>query len=137
MLRKLRGPGSDEQDVRRVIHDQAGSRNRMQDAFDRGNRASFEMRPFHDRRIHPLHSIQLAIRTSPRVEQTRLLQETDRTFDGDDGRASLLKNGITDDERIGQTSGLRRRHASKAGAAMGKNEGSGTGQLRSRSRTWR
>ena len=137
MLRKFRGLGSHEQDMRCVLHHQTGGGNRVEDPFDRGDRASSELRPFHDRGIHPLHAIELAIRPSSCVEQTGLLEKTDRAFDGDEGRASLLKNGITDDERIGQAGGLRRRHASKAGASVGKNEGSGTGQLRSRSRTWR
>lgn len=137
MLRKFRGLRSHEQDVSGVLHDQAGGGNRMENPFDRGNRASSELCPFHDRGVHPLHTIELAIRPPSCVKQTGLLEKTDGTFDGDEGRASLLKNGITDDERIGQAGGLRRRHASKAGASMGKNEGSGTGQLRSRSRTWR
>ena len=137
MLRKFRGLGSDEQDVRGVLHDQTGGGNRVENSFDRGDRASSKLRPFHDRGVHPLHAIELAIRPSPCVKQTGLFQETDRTFDGDQGRASLLKNGITDDERIGQAGGLRRRHTSKTCASMGKNEGNGTGQLRSKSRTWR
>ena len=69
--------------------------------------------------IHPLHPIQLAIRSSSRVEQPRLLQETDRTFDGDDGGTALLKNGIADDECIGQTGGLRRRQSSETGTSVG------------------
>ncbi len=137
MLRKFRGLESHEQDVRCVLHDQTGGCNRVEDPFDRGDRASSELHPFHDRGVHSLHAIELAIRPSPCVKQTRLLQKTDRAFDGNEGRTSLLKNGITDDERIGQAGGLCRRHASKAGASMSKNEGSGTGQLRSRSRTWR
>ena len=137
MLCKLRGLWSNEQDVRGVLHDQAGGGNRMENTFDGSDRAGSELRPFHDRGVHPLHAIELAIRPSTCVKQTGLFQQTDGTFDGDEGRASLLKNGITDDERIGQAGGLCRRHASKACASMSKNEGSGTGQLRSKSRTWR
>lgn len=137
MLCKLRGLGSGEQDVRCVLHDQTGGGNRMEDAFDRSDRTSSELRPFHDRGIHPLHPVQLTIRTSSRIEQTRVLQETNRTFDGDDGWTSLLKDGITDDERIGQAGGLRRRQPSETGASMGKNERRGIGQLRSRSRACR
>ena len=103
----------------RVFHDQSGRRNRMHDSFDRGNGSSFEVRPFHDRGIHPLHPIQLAIRSSSRIEQARLFQETDRTFDGDDGGTALLKNGIADDECIGQTGGLRRRQSSETGTSVG------------------
>jgi hypothetical protein len=40
----------------------------MHDSFDRGNSSSFEVRPFHDRGIHPLHPVQLAIRSSSRIE---------------------------------------------------------------------
>jgi hypothetical protein len=91
----------------------------MHDSFDRGNSSSFEVRPFHDRGIHPLHPIQLTIRSSSRIEQPRLLQETDRTFDGDDGGTALPKNGIADDECIGQTRGLRRRQSSETGTSVG------------------
>jgi hypothetical protein len=52
----------------RLFHNQAGSRNRMDNPFDRGNRSGFQMRPFHNGGIHPLHSIKLAIRSSSRVE---------------------------------------------------------------------
>jgi len=114
----------------RVFHDHAGRRNRMHDAFDRGDGSRFEVGPFHDRGIHPLHPIQLTIGSSSRIEQPRLLQETDRTFNGVQRRTSLRKDGIADDERIGQTGGLRRRQASKTGASVGKNERTGIGQLR-------
>lgn len=103
----------------RVFHDQFGRRNRMHDSFDRGNGSRFEVRPFHDRGIHPLHPIQLTIRSSSRIEQPRLLQEADRTFDGDDGGTALLKNGIADDECIGQTGGLRRSQSSETGTSVG------------------
>ena len=103
----------------RVFHDQAGRRNRVHDPFDRGDGSGFEVSPFHDRGIHPLHPIQLTIRSSSRIEQPRLLQETDRTFDGDDGGTALLKNGIADDECIGQTDGLRRRQSSETGTSVG------------------
>jgi hypothetical protein len=82
----------------RVFHHQAGRRNRVHDPFDRGDGSSFELSPFHDRGIHPLHPVQLAIRSSSCIEQPRLLQETNRTFDGDYRRTSLLKNGIANDE---------------------------------------
>lgn len=137
MLRKFRGLRSHEQDVRGVLHDQASGGNRMENTFDGSDRASSELRPFHDRGVHSLHAIELTVRPSSCVEQAGLLEKTDGTFDSDECRASLLKNGITDDERIGQAGGLRRRHPSKACASVGKYEGSGTGQLRSRSRTWR
>jgi hypothetical protein len=85
----------------RVFHDQSGRRNRMHESLDRGDGSGFEVGPFHDRGIHPPHPVQLTIRSSSRIEQPRLLQETDRTFNGDQRRTSLLKNGIADDERIG------------------------------------
>ena len=114
----------------RVFHDQAGRRNRMHDSFDRGDRSGFELGSFHNCSIHTPHPVQLTIRSSSRIEQPRLFQETDRTFDGDHRRTSLLKNGITSAECIGKTGGLRRRHAPGTGASMGKNERTGTGQLR-------
>jgi len=121
----------------RVFHHQAGRRNRVQDPFDRGDGSGFEMRPFHDRGVHPLHPVQLAIRSSSRIEQPRLLQESDRTLDSDDCRTSLFKDDIADDECISETGGLRRRHTSETGTSVGKNERRGTGQLRRRSRACR
>ena len=109
----------------------------MHDPFDRGDGSGFEMGPFHDCSVHPLHPIQLAIRASSCIEQPRLLQETDRTFNGDQRKISLRKDGVASRERIGQTRGLRRRHASKTGASVGKNGRTGAGQLRRRSRACR
>ena len=122
MLRKPRGRRSHEQDMIRLFHDHAGRRNRVQDPFDRGNGSGFEVGPFHDRGIHPLHPVQLAIRASSRIEQPRLLQETDRTFDGDQRRTSLRKDSVAGRKRIGQTGGLRRRQTSGTGASVSKNE---------------
>jgi hypothetical protein len=51
-----------------VFHDQSGRHNRVQDPFERGHGAGFEVGPFHDRGIHPLHPVQLAIRSSSRIE---------------------------------------------------------------------
>jgi len=121
----------------RVFHDQSGRRNRVQNPFDRGNCSGFEMRPLHNCGVHPLHPVQLAIRTSPSIEQPRLLQETDRTFDGDDGGTALLKDGIANDECVGETGGLRQRQTSETSTSVGKNERKGTGQLRRRSRACR
>ena len=90
-----------------VFHNQAGRRNRMQNPFDRGNGSGFEVGPFHDRGVHPLHPVQLAIRASSRIEQARLLKKTDRTFNGDQRRTSLREDGVADRKRIGQTGGLR------------------------------
>lgn len=127
--------GAGKQDMVRGFHDQAGGRNRMQDPFDRRDGAGFEVGSFHDRSVHPLHPVQLAIRSLPRIEQPGLFQEADRTFDGNSGRTSLFKDGIADDEGIGQTGSLRRRHSFAARASVGKNERKGLGQLRRRSRT--
>ncbi len=44
-----------------VFHDQASRRNRMQDPFDRGDGSGFEVGAFHDRGVHPLLPVQLAI----------------------------------------------------------------------------
>ena len=93
----------------RVFHDKAGRSNRVHDSFNRGDGSGFEAGPFHDRGVHPLHSVQLAIRSSSRIEQPRLFQENDRTFNGDHRRTSLREDGVAGRERIGQTDGLRRR----------------------------
>ena len=96
----------------RFFHDQAGRRYWVRDPFDRGDGSGFEVGPFHDRGIHPLHPIQLVICSSSCVEQSRLLQETDRTFNSGQGRASLREDAVAGRDRIGQTGGLRRRHTS-------------------------
>ena len=121
----------------RRFHDQSGRRNRMQYPFDRGHGAGFEVGPFHDGSIHSLHPVQLTIRPSSGIEQSRLLQETDCTFDSVQRRTSPRKDGVAGLERIGQTSGLRRRHTPETGTSMGKNERTGTGQLRRRFRACR
>jgi hypothetical protein len=73
----------------------------MHDSFDRGDGSGFEVGPFHDRGIHPLHPVQLAIRSSSCIEQPRLLQETDRTFDGDHRRTSSREDAVAGRKRIG------------------------------------
>ena len=73
----------------------------MHDSFDRGDGSGFEVGPFHDRGIHPLHPVQLTTRSSSRIEQPRLLQKTDRTFNSDQRRTSLREDGVAGRERIG------------------------------------
>jgi hypothetical protein len=90
-----------EQDMISVFHDQSGRRNRMQDPFERGHSSGFEVGPFHNGSIHSLHPVQLTIRPSSRIEQPRLFQEADCTFNGIQRRASLCKNAIAGLERIG------------------------------------
>ena len=121
----------------RLFHDQAGRRNRVHDPFDRGDGSGFEVGPFHDCGVHPLHPVQLAIRSSSCIEQSRLFQETDRTFNRGEGRTSLRKDAVAGRDRIGQTGGLRRRHTPGTGASVSKNERTGTGQLRRRFRACR
>jgi len=84
----------------------------MHESFDRSDGSGFEVGPFHDRGIHPLHSVQLTIRAPSRIEQPRLFQKTDRRFNGGKGRTSLRKDAVPGRDRIGQTGGLRRRHTS-------------------------
>ena len=121
----------------RLFHDQACRRNRVHDPFDRGNGSGLKVRPFHEGSVHPPYPVQLAIRSSSRVEQSRLFQETDRTFNSVQSRTSLRKDAVTGRERIGQAWRLRRRHTSGTGASMGKNERTVAGQLRRRFRTCR
>ena len=106
----------------RLFQDQAGCRNRVHDPFDRGDGSGFEVGPFHDCGIHTLHPVQLAIRASSRVEQSRLFQETDRRFNRDEGRTSLSENAIAGRDRIGQTADLRRCQTPGTGASVSKNE---------------
>ena len=91
----------------------------MHDSFDRGDGSSFEVRPFHDRGIHPLHPVQLAIRSSSRIEQPRLLQETDRTFESNHRRTSSREDAVAGRESISQTGGLLRRQSSETGTSVG------------------
>jgi hypothetical protein len=105
-----------------LFHDQAGRRNRVHDPFDRGDGSGVEAGPFHDCGVHPLHPVQLAIRASSCVEQSRLFQQSDRRFNRGEGRASLRKDAVTGRDRIGQTGGLRRRHTPGTGASVSKND---------------
>lgn len=120
--RKFAGERSNQQNMVCLFHNQAGRRNRMCDSFDRSDSSGFESGSFHDRGVHPLYSIQLAIRSSSRIKQSRLLQKTDRTFHGGKSRTSLREDAVARRERIGQACGLRRRHTSGTGASVGKNE---------------
>ena len=106
----------------RFFHDQACRRNRVPDPFDRGNGSGFEVGPFHDCGIHTLHPVQLAIRASSCVEQSRLFQKTDGGLNSGDGKTSLRKNAVAGRDRIGQTAGLRRCHTPGTGASVSKNE---------------
>jgi hypothetical protein len=121
----------------RLFHDQAGRRNRVHDLFDRGDGSGFEVGPFHDCGVHPPHPVQLMIRSSSRVEQSRLFQEANRRFHSGKGRTSLREDAVAGGDRISQTRGLRRRHTPGTGASVGKNERTGAGQLRRRFRACR
>ncbi len=132
--RKFAGERPDQQNMICLFHNQAGRRNRMCDSFDRSDSSSFESGSFHDCGVHPLYPIQLMIRSSSRVEQSRLFQETDRTFNGGESRTSLREDAVACRERIGQACGLCRRHTSGTGASVGKNERTVAGQLRRRFR---
>lgn len=118
----------------RLFHDQAGSRNRVHDPFDRRDGSGFEVGSFHNCGVHTLHPVQLAIRASPCVKQSRLFQKTDRGFNSGDCKTSLRKDAIAGRDRIGQTADLRRRHTSGTGASVSKNERTRIGQLRRRFR---
>jgi hypothetical protein len=68
MSRKPAGERSDQQNMVRLFYDEASCSNRVRDPFDRGDGSGFEMEPFHNSGIHTLDLVQLAIRTSPRIE---------------------------------------------------------------------
>ncbi len=84
-----------------VFHDQSGRRNRMQYPFERGHGSGFEVGPFHYGSIHSLNPVQLAIRSSSRIEQPRLFQETDCTFNSNQCRASSREDVVAGLKRIG------------------------------------
>ena len=88
MSRKPAGERPYQQNMVRFLHDEASCRNRVQDSFDRGYGSGFEVRTLHDRGIHTLDPVQLAIRSSSCIEQPRLFQETDCTFNSNQRRAS-------------------------------------------------
>ena len=68
--RKFAGERSDQQNMVCLFHNQAGRRNRMCDSFDRSDSPSFELGSFHNRGIHSLHPVQLAIRSSSCIKQS-------------------------------------------------------------------
>jgi hypothetical protein len=108
MSRKSAGERSDQQNMVRFLHDAASCRNRVRDPFERGDGSGFEVGSFHNSGIHTLHPVQLAIRSSPRIEQSRLLQEADCRFSGIQCWASLRKDAVACLKRVGQTGSLRR-----------------------------
>ena len=73
----------------------------MQYPFERGHGAGFKVGPFHDCGIHSLHPVQLTLRSSSRIEQARLFQEADCTFNGIQRRASQRKDAMAGLERVG------------------------------------
>lgn len=66
--RKFSGERSDQQNMVCLFHNQTGYRDRMCDSFDRRDSPGFESGSFHNRGVHTLYPIQLAIRSSPRIE---------------------------------------------------------------------
>jgi hypothetical protein len=88
--------------------------------------------PFYDGGVHPLHAVQLAIRSSPGIKQSRLFQETDGTLDSCERRPSFLKNAVAGRNGIGETIGLCRCLAFRTGASMCKNERMESGQLKTK-----
>lgn len=52
---------SRQQHMIRFFHNQPGDSDRMDEAFDRGHSAGPKRGPFHNRGIHSLHPVQLAL----------------------------------------------------------------------------
>ena len=117
----------------RFFHDQPGRSNRMDEAFDRRHSASPQSGPFHYRGIHPLHAVQLPLCPSPCVEEPGLFKKADGALDREDCRTAMLKNCIAGGQCVGKARSLSRSHGTSAGAAVSKDKGTWSGQLRRRS----
>jgi hypothetical protein len=96
MLGELRGHGSNEQDMRRLFHDQAGSRNRIHDPFNRRDGTGAQSTALHDGCVHPSHSVQLEMRSRAGIEEPTALQNTNRVFHGNQCRATSIQKVIAD-----------------------------------------
>ena len=101
----------------------------MDNPFDRRNRPGLQIPPFHDRRIHPPHPVELHMRASPCIEQPALLQHADHLLDSGQRRRAAIQEMVADFQCGGETAGLSRGHATETGAAMDEKEGAGRFQL--------
>jgi hypothetical protein len=64
--------------------------------FNGGNRASAKLVPFHDRRVHPSHTIKLELRPFSRIEKPAALEHADGLLNGKKSRTPSLKPRIAD-----------------------------------------
>jgi len=117
----------------RFFHDQPGRSNRMDEAFDRRHSAGPQSGPFHYRGIQPLHAVQLPLCPSPGVEEPGLFKKADGALDREDCRTAMLKNCIAGGQCVGKARSLSRSHGTSAGAAVSKDKGTWSDQLRRRS----
>ena len=104
----------------------------MDNPFNRRNRPGLQFMPFHNRRIHASHSVELHMGTSACIEQPALLQHTNRLLDSGERRCTALQKMVADFQRCGETAALSRGHATKTGASMDQENGTGRFQLSNR-----
>jgi hypothetical protein len=97
---------ADEQDMRRLLHNEAGGCNRMNNPFDRGDRTSTQAFPFHDRRIHPPDSIQLPMSPVSRIEEPAALENSNGLLHGDKCGTSTIQEVIANLQCATQACGL-------------------------------
>jgi hypothetical protein len=90
---------ADKQHMRCVLHDQARSSNRMEDAFNRGHSAGLQALSFHDRCIHPLYAIELQLGSVPGIKEPPALEHSDGLLDGKECRAATIQQMIADLQR--------------------------------------
>lgn len=117
-----------------LLHHQSGCSNRVEDFFDRSHGPGLQRGTVHDRRVHPHHTIQLAVRSSSGIEQAGVFQGPDRAFDCHKSWASPLKDDVTRRQCLGETGSLGSSDGFAAGATVNEDNGARRFQLRRRSR---
>ena len=104
----------------------------MDNPFNRRNRPGLQILPFHNRRIHAPHPVELHMRTSACIEQSTLLQKTNSLLHHRKRRRAAIQEMVTDFQSRRETAGLNRGHATKTGAAMDEENGTNRFQLSNR-----
>lgn len=104
----------------------------MDDAFDRCDGPGLQILPFHDRRIHTAHPVQLHMRAASRIEQPALLQKANDLLHHCQCRRATIQKMVANFQRCGETADLSHSNAPKTGASMNEKNGANRFQLSNR-----
>jgi hypothetical protein len=106
MASKPSGLRADKQHMKCVLHDQACSSDRMDNALNGGYSAGLQALSFHDRCIHPLHAIELQLGSVPGIKEPTVFEHSDGLLDGKECRATSFEPRIADLQCSSQASAL-------------------------------